>query len=204
MTELILASSSRYRAELLAKLDLPFTTCKPDIDESPKGREAPHALVLRLAEEKARAIASDHKAALIIGSDQVAVCEGEILGKPGTETRACEQLSRLSGNAVLFLTGLCLLDTAGNRTQTAVVDTIVHFRNLTADEIRNYVSREQPLDCAGAFKSEALGIALFDAIETTDPNALIGLPLIELCRMLRAVGVDVLASTAQRSADQAS
>ncbi len=204
MTELILASSSRYRAELLAKLGLPFTTRKPDIDEKPQVREAPHALVLRLAEEKARAVARGPEAALIIGSDQVAVCDGEILGKPGTAARAREQLSRLSGNAVLFLTGLCLLDAAGNRTQTAVVDTIVHFRNLTAEEIRNYVSREQPLDCAGAFKSEALGIALFDAIETTDPNALIGLPLIELCNMLRAVGVDALASTAQRSADQAS
>ena len=204
MTELILASSSPYRAQLLAKLGLPFSTQRPDIDESPEGQEAPDALVARLAEEKARAVASDHESALIIGSDQVAVCEGEILGKPGTEARACEQLSRLSGNAVLFLTGLCLLDVARDRAQTAVVDTVVHFRNLTAKEISNYVLREQPLDCAGAFKSEALGIALFDAIDTTDPNALIGLPLIQLCRMLRAAGLDVLSDPAQPKADQAS
>ncbi len=204
MTELILASSSPYRAELLAKLGLPFSSHRPDIDENPEGEEAPDALVARLAEEKARAVASDHESALIIGSDQVAVCEGEILGKPGTEARAREQLSQLSGNAVLFLTGLCLLDVARDRTQTAVVDTIVHFRNLTAKEISNYVRRDQPLDCAGAFKSEALGIALFDAIETTDPNALIGLPLIELCRMLRGAGLDVLADSAQPNADQAS
>ena len=204
MTELILASSSPYRAELLAKLGLPFTSHRPDIDESPQGQEAPDALVARLAEEKARAVASAHGSALIIGSDQVAVCEGEILGKPGTEARAREQLSQLSGNAVLFLTGLCLLDVARDRAQVAVVDTVVHFRNLTAKEIGNYVRREQPLDCAGAFKSEALGIALFDAIETIDPNALIGLPLIELCRMLRVAGIDVLADPAQRNADQAS
>ena len=131
MTELILASSSRYRAELLAKLGLPFASHRPDIDESPEGHEAPDALVVRLAEEKARAVASDHESALIIGSDQVAVCEGVILGKPGTEARAREQLSRLSGNAVQFLTGLCLLDGARDWAQTAVVNTIVHFRNLT-------------------------------------------------------------------------
>ena len=200
MKKLVLASSSRYRAELLRKLGLPFETLSPDIDEAPHGAESPEGLVLRLAEEKARAVATRHPGALVIGSDQVAVSEGEILGKPGTEERARAQLGRLAGRAVRFHTGLCLLDAGSGCAQTALVTTVVNFRPLSADEIRDYVAREQPVDCAGSFKSEGLGIALFESIEGPDPNALIGLPLIELCRMLRAAGVPVLGAGQDRSA----
>jgi MAF protein len=202
LKKLILASSSRYRAELLRKLGLPFETVSPDIDEARRPGESPEALVLRLAEEKARAVGSQTADPLIIGSDQVAVSEGEILGKPGTEERARAQLARLAGKPVLFYTGLCLLDAESAHAQTAVVLTAVTFRDLTPEEIRNYVERERPVDCAGSFKSEGLGIALFESIEGPDPNALIGLPLIELCRMLRAVGVSVLGK-GQDSAVQA-
>lgn len=192
MRDLILASSSRYRATLLARLGLPFRTQAPDIDESRHADESAAALVRRLAAGKADAVAAAHPAALIIGSDQVAVLGSDILGKPGDPERAIEQLTRLSGQTVAFLTGLCLLDAETAQRQLAVVPTYVRFRELSLQEIRDYVAREEPLDCAGAFKSEGLGIALFEAIEGTDPNALIGLPLIELCRMLRNVGVKVL------------
>ena len=204
MKKIVLASSSRYRAELLRKLGLPFETCSPDIDEARRPEEDAEALVARLAAEKARAVAARLTQGLVVGSDQVAVCEGEILGKPGTEARARAQLSRLSGKAVLFHTGLCLMDAASGESQTSVVTTRVVFRALSEAEIHNYVAREQPLDCAGSFKSEALGIALFQAIEGPDPNALIGLPLIELCRLLRAAGVNVLGDDPQRNAAQAS
>ena len=130
--------------------------------------------------------------ALVIGSDQVADCDGDILGKPGTEPRAREQLARLSGKRVRFLTGLCLLNAARGHSHVTVVETPVHFRKLSEEEIADYVAREQPVDCAGAFKSEGLGIALFREIGGSDPNALIGLPLIELCAMLRSEGVSVL------------
>jgi septum formation protein len=192
LTELILASTSRYRAELLRKLGLSFTTRAPGVDEAGLAGESPTALVTRLAQAKARAVALDAGEALIIGSDQVAVCGDRILGKPGTDLAARAQLAALSGRSVDFLTSLCLLDTRTDQIQLTVVTTRVQFRHLNATEIANYISREQPLDCAGSFKSEGLGIALFEAIEGPDPNALIGLPLIELCRMLRNAGVDVL------------
>lgn len=190
--ELVLASSSRYRAALLDRLGLPYATCSPDVDESRRPGEAPEALVTRLALAKAEAVASRYPQALIIGSDQVAVHGQEILGKPGTAERAREQLESLSGATVTFLTGLCLFDAADGRHQETVVPTTVRFRRLDRDEIADYVERERPLDCAGAFKSEALGIALFEAVENDDPTALIGLPLIALCRMLRARGIRVL------------
>jgi MAF protein len=199
LKKLILASSSPYRAELLRKLGLPFDTLAPDIDEAARPSERPESLVLRLAEEKASAVAQRGGHALVIGSDQVAVSEGEILGKPGTEERAQAQLARLSGRAVLFHTGLCLLDAESGHAQTTVVTTAVTFRTLTGEEIRDYVARERPVDCAGSFKSEGLGIALFEAIEGPDPNALVGLPLIELCRMLRAAGVNVLGRNQERA-----
>jgi MAF protein len=189
---LILASSSPYRAELLARLGLGFETRSPDIDETRLDGESPEGLVERLARSKAEAVAPALPGALVIGSDQVAVCGSDVLGKPGTAARARDQLALLSGRAVTFFTGLCLLDTVSGNIQTAVVPTRVQFRHLNAREIDTYVARERPLDCAGAFKSEGLGIALFDAIEGDDPNALIGLPLIKLCRMLRNAGVDVL------------
>lgn len=192
MRELILASSSRYRADLLRRLGLPFAAYAPDIDESATPGERPRDLVERLARQKAAAVAQAHRNALIIGSDQVAVLGERILGKPGTAARAREQLGLLSGRSVTFLTSLCLLDAASGTAQAAVIPANVRLRQLSAAEIADYVAREQPLDCAGAFKSEGLGIALFEAIEGTDPNALIGLPLIALCSMLRQAGVAVL------------
>ena len=192
MRELVLASSSRYRAELLARLGLPFRTRSPDVDEARQPGEAAEPLVRRLARAKARAVGRDSTGALVIGSDQLAVCGEDFLGKPGTPEGAREQLTRLSGRTVTFLTGLCLLDMEGSGEQVAVVPTRVRFRALSAAEIEAYVEREQPVDCAGAFKSEGLGIALFEAIESDDPTALIGLPLIALCGMLRAAGVHIL------------
>jgi MAF protein len=198
--QLILASSSRYRAELLSRLELPFEIQAPDVDESRRAGEAPEALVRRLAEQKAGAVAAGRAEGLVIGSDQVAVCADEVLGKPGTAERARDQLARLAGRSVTFLTGLCLLDVADGSAQSTVVPSRVRFRALSAGEIDDYVARERPLDCAGAFKSEGLGIALFESIEGNDPNALIGLPLIELCRMLRQAGVAVLGQRSQGSA----
>lgn len=192
MRDLVLASSSRYRAALLARLELPFRAVAPAIDETPQDGEAPAALVLRLARQKAAAVAAECPRALIIGSDQVAVCADRVLGKPGSEAGAREQLALLSGTTVQFLTGLCLLDAASDTSQSTLVETRVRFRTLDPAEIADYVHREQPLDCAGAFKSEGLGIALFEAIEGDDPNALIGLPLIALCQMLRRAGVAIL------------
>jgi MAF protein len=162
------------------------------VDETPLPGESARDLVARLASNKAAAIAAELAEGLVIGSDQVALLGSRILGKPGTEQRACDQLAELSGNEVLFLTGLCLINARTDRQQLVVAETPVRFRNLSGGEISDYVSRERPLDCAGAFKSEGLGIALFERIGGDDPNALIGLPLIELCRMLSCEGVLVL------------
>lgn len=190
---LILASTSRYRAELLARLGLPFESAAPDVDETPLPGEPADKLVARLSLAKARAVAARaDKGSLVIGSDQVAVLDGTILGKPGTEANAKDQLARLSGRTVRFLTGLCLFNTATGTHQVRVVETPVRFRKLSAAAIADYVQREQPLDCAGSFKSEGLGIALFETIGGTDPNALIGLPLIELCTLLADQGVAIL------------
>jgi MAF protein len=149
---------------------------------------------MRLAHAKAIAVAGDHPDALIIGSDQVASVDGEVLGKPGTRDRAIDQLSRAAGKVVVFYTGLCLLNAATAAAQTGYEPFRVHFRKLTRRQIEGYVDREQPLNCAGSFKSEGLGIALFERLDGDDPNALIGLPLIRLVSMLEAQGVDLLAT----------
>lgn len=186
---LILASSSRYRHELLSRLDIPFEAVSPDIDESPRRGESPQALVLRLAHQKAAALSARFPDHLIIGSDQVAICEGETLTKPGTRERACWQLKRQSGRTVEFLTGLCLLNSKTDTHHIDVAVTRVAFRMLTENEIARYVDQDKPFDCAGSFRCESLGISLFRAIESDDPTALVGLPLIRLCAMLRAEGV---------------
>lgn len=189
---LVLASSSPYRRELLNRLGLPYRSKKPETDETPLPDETPQALVARLAEEKARAVHEFFPQALIIGSDQVAVLDGDIIGKPGTKARAVEQLRNASGRKVTFLTGLALHNTETDQTQVEVVPFHVHFRSLSEAMIDRYLDHEQPFDCAGSFKSEGLGIALFERMEGDDPNALIGLPLIRLIRMLEQEGVDVL------------
>lgn len=186
---LILASSSPFRRELLERLGLPFTCLSPDIDETPRAGEAPEALVQRLALEKARAVAARHPEALVIGSDQVAVApDGSVLGKPGSAERAVAQLKAVQGRSVLFLTGLCLLDGRRGEHQLCCEPFRVHFRALDEERLRRYVEREQPLNCAGSFKSEGLGITLFERLEGDDPTALIGLPLIRLTTFLAAAG----------------
>lgn len=192
---LLLASSSRYRKQLLGRLDLRFITASPDIDETRKEDEAPADLVKRLAQEKASELAKTHTNHLIIGSDQVASLGDRVLGKPGTVAHAEQQLADLSGQTVRFYTGLALLNSATQEMQVQLDTTDVEFRTLTAQEISTYVAREQPLDCAGSFKSEGLGVALFERIRTDDPAALIGLPLVRLCSMLRAQGVNPLGTS---------
>jgi septum formation protein len=189
---LVLASTSVYRKELLSRLGLPFVAAAPSVDESPQPGESPQQMVQRLAEAKARAVAAEYPDALIIGSDQVATVEGHILGKPGGHERAMEQLRLASGKRLQFLTGLCLLNSLTGTAQVAVVPFTVVFRPLSRREIENYLRREQPYHCAGSFKSEALGIALCERFEGDDPNALIGLPLIRLIRMLHHEGVNVI------------
>lgn len=191
-TGLLLASTSPYRRELLARLCLPFDTVSPRVDETPQAGELPHALVQRLSEAKARAGATQRPGSLVIGSDQLAVIDGEILGKPGSHAAAHAQLSRLSGQVVTFLTGLALFNHATGRMQSDVVPFQVHFRSLTGNQIEHYLEREQPYDCAGSFRSEGLGIALFERMEGDDPTALIGLPLIRLVEMLENEGVEVI------------
>lgn len=189
--KLVLASTSAYRRTLLERLTIPFAVARPDTDETPLPGETPAATAERLAAEKARAVARDWPDALIIGSDQVAHMGNEVFGKPDTEARAVEQLQRMSGQTVIFHTALALLNTRSGHIQVEGVPTSVRFRTLGDDEIRRYVAKERPLDCAGSAKSEGLGIALLDALSGDDPTALIGLPLIALCRMLRAEGVDL-------------
>ncbi|MEC9364600.1 MAG: nucleoside triphosphate pyrophosphatase [Pseudomonadota bacterium] len=184
---LLLASSSRYRAELLARLRLPFASESPDIDEQPAAGEAPATLALRLARTKAAALRPRHPQDWIIGSDQVAVTDDRVLGKPGHRARAIEQLTLASGREVRFETAVAL-STPDGRFFEAVDSTCVRFRELTTDQIARYVDAEQPFDCAGSFKCEGYGITLFEAIESRDPTALIGLPLIALCGLLRDAG----------------
>lgn len=190
--EIVLASTSPYRRELLARLGLSFETVNPKTDESPLADEAPEDLALRLSEAKARAVATQFPDALIIGSDQVAIMNGQIFGKPGNHERAVEQLRALSGNTVNFFTGLCLFNSRTGQVRTRGVPTRVTFRDLTDREIENYLRREQPYNCAGAAKVESLGIVLLENCQSDDPSALIGLPLIALCTLLRAEGVEVL------------
>ncbi|MDR0777497.1 MAG: Maf family nucleotide pyrophosphatase [Azonexus sp.] len=192
MQPLILASTSPYRRELLARLGLPFTVANPRTDESPLPDETPEALALRLAEAKARAVAGEHPQALIIGSDQVATVDGLIYGKPGNHQRAVEQLRTLSGKTVNFFTALCLYNARTGQADVRGVPTLVTFRQLTDGEIENYLRREPAYDCAGSAKSEGLGIALLHSLRGDDPNALVGLPLIALCDMLRRQGIAVL------------
>ncbi len=191
MKKLVLGSTSPFRRELLAKLGLPFETSSPDIDEQRQENESAQTLVTRLAVEKARAVAANHGSALIIGSDQVACINGEILGKPGSRERAIEQLELAAGKTVTFYTGLCLLDSASGRIQSLCEPFLVHFRNLDRQQIERYIDAEQPFNCAGSFKSEGLGISLFSRLEGDDPNTLIGLPLIKLIEMLGKESVQV-------------
>jgi septum formation protein len=184
---LILASTSAYRRELLARLRLPFDLARPETDETPLPDESPHALALRLAEAKAQAVAAQEPDAWVLGSDQVAELDGRPLGKPGGFEVAAAQLASMSGREVLFHTGLCMVR-AGETGRVEYDRTVVRFRTLDADEIARYLDAEQPFDCAGSFKSEGLGITLFDAIESADPTALIGLPLIATARLLRSAG----------------
>ncbi|MDH3526322.1 MAG: Maf family nucleotide pyrophosphatase [Gammaproteobacteria bacterium] len=185
---IILASTSPFRRELLGRLNLAFKTATPDVDESRLGNETAEALVRRLSEGKARAVGA-LQPGLIIGSDQVATIDGEILGKPGTHEQARDQLRRLSGRSVLFLTGLCLLNSATDELQIDVIPFRVQFRELDDEQIERYLQHDQPYNCAGSFKSEGLGITLFERMEGDDPTALIGLPLIRLTGMLTRAGV---------------
>jgi septum formation protein len=191
MTQTVtLASTSPFRKELLQRLGLPFMTAAPDVDESPLANETAVALVQRLSESKARAVAATHPG-LVIGSDQVATTGNNILGKPGTHERAFRQLRNLSGKRVTFQTGLCLLNTATGEALVDVIPYTVKFRELGDQQIERYLRHDQPYHCAGSFKSEGLGIALFEYMEGSDPTALIGLPLIRLTGMLAQSGIDL-------------
>lgn len=188
---LVLASTSPFRRELLARLQIPFETATPQTDETALPGEAPPATAKRLAEAKARAVAEHYPDALIIGSDQVAADGSDRFGKPGSRANAAAQLRRMRGKEVAFHTGLCLLDSASGRAQVCCVDTYVRFRDFADAEIESYLDKEDALDCAGSAKSEGLGISLLSRLRGDDPNALIGLPLIALCDMLRAEGMAV-------------
>ncbi|MEJ6818376.1 MULTISPECIES: Maf family protein [Pseudomonas] len=191
MLPLLLASSSTYRRDLLARLHLPFVCCSPDIDESHRPGESAIELVKRLAEQKARALAASHPDHLIIGSDQVAVLGEQIIGKPHTFDKACEQLMAASGASVTFLTGLALLNSQTGQCQVDCVPFTVHMRKLDQARVERYLRIEQPYDCAGSFKAEGLGVSLFQSTEGPDATSLIGLPLIRLIDMLLAEGVQI-------------
>lgn len=193
---LILASTSRYRQELLARLRLPFEVHAPGVDESPLPDELPARMALRLARAKAAVVADLRPAAVVIGSDQVAELDGQAIGKPHTHERAVEQLRRMSGRTVIFHTAVAVVRRDRGFAQAQVAPVRVRFRSLAATEIEHYLRAEQPYDCAGSAKSEALGIALLEAIESDDPTALVGLPLIRTCALLRAAGIDPLAAAA--------
>jgi septum formation protein len=190
MPELVLASSSSYRRALLEKLGLPFATLSPDIDECALPGEMPEGLVVRLACAKARKVAMEKPGALIIGSDQVAVGpDGQVLGKPHVPEKAIAQLQSMSGRSVTFLTGLCLLNAVTGNENSLYESFRVRFRKLSPAQIRRYVEKENPLDCAGSFKSEGFGITLFESLEGRDPNSLVGLPLIALVGLLEREGI---------------
>ncbi|MFV8817315.1 Maf family protein [Haliea sp. E17] len=193
---LILASTSRYRKSLLQRLQIPFECRSPEVDESPLPGEPAEALALRLAGAKASAIASQAPEAWVLGSDQVAVVDGEVLGKPGNFERAFAQLQSSSGREARFLTGVALHRHRTGEAYAALHSTTVRFRDLSAADIEHYLRAEAPWDCAGSFKCEGLGIALFEAIHSDDPTGLEGLPLITTCRLLRQAGIDPLAPAA--------
>ncbi|WP_076417848.1 nucleoside triphosphate pyrophosphatase [Colwellia sp. UCD-KL20] len=188
---IVLGSTSPFRKALLQKLNIPFECAKPNIDETAHKGESPIELVERLAIEKAQAI-SNFPNSLIIGSDQVALCDDEILGKPHNFDNAVKQLTKFSGKAVTFYTGLCVLDCSTNKVHSLVEPFTVHFNQLSQNEIENYIKAEEPYNCAGSFKSEGLGICLFNKLEGEDPNALIGLPLIKLVSLFKQHNFDVL------------
>lgn len=190
--KLVLASSSPFRKALLEKLHLPFEIDSPDIDEAPLVNESIENMVKRLSEDKAKALAAQHPDALIIGSDQSAALNGQVLHKPGNYDVAFQQLKAASDETITFYTGLCLHNSRTGQSQTICEPFIVKFRELSDSEIKNYLIREEPYNCAGSFKSEALGISLFESMRGDDPNTLIGLPLIQLCRMLKANGLSVI------------
>lgn len=192
MKSIILASTSEFRQTLLKKLGLPFLAVPPNIDESPILHESAQELVMRLAHAKATALANQYPQHLIIGSDQVCVIDGKIVGKPHSFDNAFKQLQAASGNKITFYTGLCLLDTEIGKFDVQCELFDVYFRQLTDDEITHYLHKEEPFQCAGSFKSEGLGIALFERLEGRDPNTLIGLPIILLLEMLRKCGVNPL------------
>ena len=193
MPRLILASTSRYRRELLQRLRMPFEVVSPDVDESPRHGEAPGALAARLALAKAEAVAARHYDAVVIGSDQVAELDGETIGKPHTHDRAVAQLRAMSGRRVVFHTAVAVVRRERDFAQTLLAPVVVTFRALTDTEIDHYLRAEQPYDCAGSAKCETLGIALLAAIDSDDPTALVGLPLIRTCALLREAGLDPLA-----------
>ncbi len=190
---LILGSTSRYRCELLERLRVPFDVVAPDVDEAPLLGEAPAALAVRLALAKARAVSAGHPNAVVIGSDQVAELDGEPIGKPGSHQRAVAQLRRMRGRSVVFHTAVAVVCEASGFAGSALVPVTVRFRDLSDAEIEHYLRTEQPYDCAGSAKCETLGIALLDAIDSDDPTALVGLPLIRTCGLLRQAGIDPLA-----------
>jgi septum formation protein len=191
MQQLVLASSSTFRQALLQRLGLPFGTASPGIDETPLADEKPEGTATRLALAKAQAVATHYPHALLIGSDQVAVCDGVAIGKPGTHERAVAQLRMMRGKNVTFFTALCLLNAVTGKSQSTLSANTVTFRDYSDDEIERYLQREEPYDCAGSAKSEGLGIALIARLQGDDPNALIGLPLIELVSMLKQEGISV-------------
>ena len=193
-TTIVLGSTSPFRKAILDKLNISFQTDKPEVDETPQENETAIELVERLAILKAEAVAQRWNDALIIGSDQVALFEGEILGKPHTHENAVKQLTRFSGNKVTFLTGLAVIDTQTGKTQSLVEPFEVHFKQLTESDIESYLLAEKPYNCAGSFKSEALGICLFEKLIGEDPNTIIGLPLIKLVGLLKDFDYDVLAN----------
>jgi septum formation protein len=192
MKKLILASSSPYRRELLERLKIPFEVIAPDVDEAPLPGETPSALVERLSVEKARKIADGRPGSLVIGSDQVAVYNGSIVGKPHSHDKAVEQLRSASGRAVTLYTGLALVNADNRRVQIEVIPYRVTFRTLSDAQIESYLRKEQPYSCAGSVRSEGLGIALLERFEGDDPNTLIGLPLIRLVRMLENEGLKII------------
>jgi len=191
-SRLILASTSPYRRELLRRLRLPFDSEAPGVEETRSRDEAPGPLALRLALAKAAAVAARHPGAVVIGSDQVAECQGHVLGKPGSAERACEQLRQASGATVVFHTAVAVLHADGATRETHTDLTRVRFRRLGAEEIARYVALDEPYDCAGSFRSEGLGVALFESIETTDPTGLVGLPLVWLSGALARAGLNPL------------
>ena len=189
---LILGSTSPYRRELLQRLRLPFEVVRPEVDETPHAGELPVALAQRLAMEKALAVARQHPQAVVIGSDQVADLDGEPLGKPGTHERAVAQLQRMRGHTVVFQTAVAVVCIESGFAEQALAQVKVQFRQLSDAAIETYLRAEEPYDCAGSAKSEGLGIALLERIDNQDPSALVGLPLIHTCRLLRAAGLPLL------------